>query len=203
MTVHRTTSVATYSGEARIWQDANVVQAPSLQFDRDHRSVVAQGDGQPVSTILVQVDKKGIATPVSITSSRLTYTDDQHRAHFEGGVIVRGADAAITADHLDAFMIPRSQASANQSFKGQGQLDRIVAEGNVSIQEPARRAQGEKLVYTVAEDKFVLTGGSPSIFDAEHGKITGDSLTFYKRDDRVLVEGKDTSPTVTQTRVAR
>jgi hypothetical protein len=58
-------------------------------------------------------------------------------------------------------------------------------------------------VYTVAEDKFVLTGGLPSIFDAEHGKITGDSLTFYKRDDRVLVEGKDTSPTVTQTRVAR
>jgi lipopolysaccharide export system protein LptA len=203
MTVHRTAAVATYSGDARIWQDANVVQAPSLQFDRDHRSVVAQGDGQPVSTVLVQVDKKGATTPVSITSGRLTYTDDQHRAHFEGGVIVRGADATITADHLDAFMIPRSQASANQSFKGQGQLDRIVAEGNVSIQGPARRAQGEKLDYTVAEDKFVLTGGSPSIFDAEHGKITGDSLTFYKRDDRVLVEGKDTSPTVTQTRVAR
>jgi len=49
----------------------------------------------------------------------------------------------------------------------------------------------------------VLTGGPPSIFDAEHGKITGDSLTFYKRDDRVLVEGKEASPTVTTTRVAR
>ena len=36
-----------------------------------------------------------------------------------------------------------------------------------------------------------------------HGKITGDSLTFYKRDDRVLVEGRETSPTVTTTRVAR
>jgi len=203
MNVHRTTAVATYSGDARIWQDANVVQAPSLQFDRDHRSVVAQGDGQPVSTVLVQLDKKGNATPVSITSGRLTYTDDQHRAQFEGGVIVRGADATLTADHLDAFMIPRSQATTHESFKGQGQLDRIVAEGKVSIQQPTRRAQGEKLVYTVAEDKFVLTGGSPSIFDAEQGKITGDSLTFYKRDDRVLVEGKDTSPTVTQTRVAR
>jgi lipopolysaccharide export system protein LptA len=202
MIVHRTTAVATYTGDARIWQDANVVQAPTLQFDRDRRSVVAQGDGQPVSTVLVQLDTRGNSTPVLITSSRLTYTDDQHRAHFEGGVTTRGADASITADHLDAFMVPRSQA-ANRSLKGHGQLDRVVAEGNVSIQEPARYAQGEKLVYTVAEDKFVLTGGSPSIFDAEHGKITGDSLTFYKRDDRVLVEGKDTSPTVTQTRVAR
>ena len=203
MTVHRTSAVATYSGDARIWQDANVVEAPTIQFDRDHRSVVAQGDGKPVSTVLVQVDKKGNATPVAITSVRLTYADDQHRAHFEGGVAARGADATITADHLDAFMIPRSQASGNQSVKAQGQLDRIVAEGNVVVQEPARRAQGDKLVYTAAEDKFVLTGGSPSIFDAEHGKITGDSLTFYKHDDRVLVEGRDNSPTVTQTRVAR
>jgi hypothetical protein len=59
------------------------------------------------------------------------------------------------------------------------------------------------LEYLAADDKFVLTGGSPSIFDAEHGKITGDSLTFFRRDDRVLVEGKDTSPTTTRTRVAR
>jgi lipopolysaccharide export system protein LptA len=203
MTAHRNSSLATYTGDARIWQDANVVQAPSIQFDRDHRSVVAQGNGKPVSTVLLQVDKKGNAIPVSITSTRLTYTDDQHRAHFEGGVSARGADLTITADQLDAFMLPRSQVSGNQALNGQGQLDRMVAEGNVAIQEPARRAQGEKLVYLAAEDKFVLTGNSPSIFDAEHGKITGDSLTFYKRDDRVLVEGKDTSPAVTQTRVAR
>jgi len=203
MTAHRSTAVATYTGDARIWQDANVVQAPTIQFDRDHRSVAAQGDGQPVSTVLVQTDSKGNVTPVSITSLRLTYTDDQHRAHFDGGVTARGADATVTADHLDAFLVPRSQESKGQSLKGQGQLDRIVAEGNVVVQEPARRAQGDKLLYTASDDKFVLTGGSPSIFDAEHGKTTGDSLTFYKRDDRVLVEGRDTSPAVTQTRVAR
>jgi hypothetical protein len=43
----------------------------------------------------------------------------------------------------------------------------------------------------------------PSIFDAERGTVTGDSLTFYKRDDRVLVEGEAKSPAVTHTRVAR
>ena len=84
-----------------------------------------------------------------------------------------------------------------------GRLDRIVAEGQVVITQPSRRATGEKLVYTVAADSFVLTGGPPSIFDAEWGKITGDSLTFYKRDDRVMVEGRDTSPTTTTVRVAR
>jgi lipopolysaccharide export system protein LptA len=203
MSLHRTSAVALYTGNVRLWQDSNVVQAPSIEFDRDHRSVVAQGDGQPVSTVLVQVDKQGRATPIAITSKRLTYTDDHHRAEFEGGVVVRGADATITASQVDAHLVPRDRASVNRSASSQGQLDRIVAQGKVVIQEPTRRATGDRLVYTADEDKFELTGGPPSIFDAEHGKITGDSLTFYKRDDRVLVEGRDTSPTVTTTRVAR
>ena len=114
--------------------------------------------------MLVQVDKQGKATPVSISSGRLTYTDDQRRAHFEGGVTARGADVTITAGQLDAFMVPRSQGSQSQSLKGQGQLDRLVAEGNVVVQKPGREATGGQLVYTVAEDKFVLSGGTPSIF---------------------------------------
>jgi lipopolysaccharide export system protein LptA len=203
MTVHRTSAVAIYSGDARIWQDANVVEAVTIQFDRDHRSVVAEGNGKPVSTVLVQVNSKGQATPVAITSQRLTYTDDQHRAHFEGGVVAKGSDVTITSDHVDAYMLPRSKAADNHSLNGQGQLDRIVAEGNVVVEQPSRHAEGDKLVYTALDDKFVLTGVSPSIFDAEHGKITANSLTFYKRDDRVLVEGRDSSPSVTQTRVAR
>lgn len=203
MSLHRNTSVALYTGNVRLWQDANVVQAPSIEFDRDHRSVIAEGNGDPVSTVLVQVDKRGNATPVTITSKRLTYTDDQHRAHFEGGVVARGADATVTAALADAFLVPRGAGSSEKAAGTQGQLDRIVAEGNVVVQEPTRRATGNRLVYTASEDKFVMTGGPPSIFDAEHGKITGDSLTFYKRDDRVLVEGRETSPTVTTTRVAR
>ena len=68
------------------------------------------------------------------------------------------------------------------------------------IIQPGRRATGDQLVYTASDDKFVLTGGSPSIFDAEQGKITGVSLTLFRHDDRVVVEGNNTSPTVTQTR---
>jgi lipopolysaccharide export system protein LptA len=79
----------------------------------------------------------------------------------------------------------------------------MVAEGNVVIQQPKRRAEGQRLVYTAADDKFVLTGGPPSIFDAEQGKITGVSLTFFRGDGRVLVEGAASTPVVTQTRVAR
>jgi lipopolysaccharide export system protein LptA len=203
MNAHRSPGIATYTGDARLWQNANIIEAPSIHFDRDHRSVVAQAaDGQRVSTVLVQVDKSGKGTPVAVTSGKLTYIDADRTAIFQGGVVARGQDATIAADRAEVFLAAHGQPSQS-GVPSPGQLNRIVAEDNVAITQPNRRAVGEKLEYTAAEDKFVLSGGSPSIFDAEHGKITGVSLTFFRHDDRVLVEGSDTSPTVTQTRVAR
>jgi lipopolysaccharide export system protein LptA len=200
MTAHRASGTAQYTGDARLWHGANIVQAPVIDFDREHRTLIAQSTaGHPVSTVFVQQDKKGKVTPVNVTAARLNYADAQRIARFSGGVVIKGSDATVTADQVDVFLQPRTQGSA---LVGPSQLDHAVAQGHVVVQEPNRRAKGDRLVYTAAEQKFVLTGGPPSIFDAEHGTTTGDSLTFFSRDDRVLVEGK-TSPTVTQTRVAK
>ncbi|HXY02177.1 MAG TPA: LPS export ABC transporter periplasmic protein LptC [Terriglobales bacterium] len=203
MTVHGNSAVALYTQDVRLWQDANTVLAPSIQFDRNQRSMLASGTASdPVSTTLVQTDSRGKSTPVVVTSSRLTYTDSQRQAHFDENVTAKGADLTITAKQVDAYLLPRGdhqQAPASSP----GELDKIVASGQVAITEPVRHATGDQLVYTAVDDKFVLSGGPPSIFDAEHGKITGVSLTFFRRDDRVLVEGDSKFPTVTKTRVAR
>jgi lipopolysaccharide export system protein LptA len=235
MTAHNSPAVALYQGHARLWQDANIVEAPSIQFDRERRFLVAQGTAaQPVSTVLVQaklVQPGGVqqdgpppgkaeagkeaktktkpddSGPVAITSTRLTYADAERLAHYEGGVVAKGAKFTASSNTMDAHLLPRSQTSSNQRLagpiSGPGQLDHLVAQGNVVVQQPSRRAEGKHLVYTAADDKFVLTGGPPSIFDAERGKITGVSLTFFRGDDRVLVEGEASTPVVTQTRVAR
>ena len=203
MAAHRSPSVAVYTGNVRLWQDADIIQAHSIEFDQVHRSILAQSDGQPVSTVLAQIDKSGRTTLVTISSERLLYTDDQHVAKFEGNVVAHSADLVMTAAHMDAYLTPRGQSGGTSAPGSPSRLDRIIAQGKVLVQEPTRRAAGEKLVYTASDDKFVMTGGPPSIFDAERGKITGDSLTFYKRDDRVLIEGRGNSPTVTTTRVAR
>jgi lipopolysaccharide export system protein LptA len=260
MTARNHPAIAIYTGGARLWQDANVIEAPTIQFDREHRSLVAQGTpARPVSTILVQPEKiqpekvqpekdqpgqaqaaqarpahgrskgpgkadssnSGAAgksdgpTLVAITAAKLTYVDSERKAHYEGGVSAKGTDFTASSQTMDVYLLPRSQivsqkaspaasqAKPNQSVTGQGRVDRVVAEGHVLVLQPNRRAEGEKLVYTAADDKFVLTGGPPSIFDAEQGKVTGVSLTFFRADDRVLVEGEASTPVVTQTRVAR
>jgi len=238
MTAHSTPGLALYSGKARLWQDANVIEAPNIEFERDRRFVTARGTAaEPVQTILVQAEKNKVRTdkagtenpasektqprnfgktvapetsPVAITANLLTYADSERRAHYETGVLAKGADFSASARTMDVYLLPRAQISSQTqshqslagTFAGPGQLDRMVANGDVVIHQPNRRAEGQKLVYTAADDKFVLTGGPPCIFDAEQGKITGDSLTFFRRDDRVLVEGEASTPVVTQTRVA-
>ena len=222
MTAHGKAGAALYEGNARLWQDANVIEAPSIEFERDRRFVTAQGTAAHlVQTVLAQTEKDGQHKPfdlgkagktsagraqtglVAITALKLTYADSERKVHYEGGVVAKGSDFTASSKTADAYLLPRSETSTNQAATGPGQLDHMVAEGNVKVQQPNRRAEGEKLVYTAADDKFVLTGGPPSIFDAEQGKITGVSLTFFRRDDRVLVEGEASTPVVTQTRVAR
>ena len=209
MTAHSSPAVALYTGDARLWQDANVIEAPSIEFDRNHRSVVARGTAaHAVSTVLVQTEKaqtekNGKVTPVKITSARLTYTDEERKAHFEGAVQAKGSDLMIAASVMDVFLYPQDQGTPNQVLAGTGKIDRIIASDHVVITQPTRTATGDRLVYTSSDDKFVLSGGPPSIFDAEQGKITGVSLTLFRHDGRVLVEGSTKSPTVTQTRVAR
>ena len=221
MTAHNSPAVvATYTGSARLWQDANVIEAPSIQFDRDRRSVVAEGtSSSPAQTVLTQTEKpvandlrsQGVATmpslgrssPIAITAERISYVDSDRRVHYEGGVLAKGADFTASSKTADAYLLPRSKATSKQAHSVPGRLDRLVAQGEILIQQTNRRAQGQTLTYTTADDKFVLTGGPPSIFDAEQGKITGVSLTFFRRDDRVLVEGEGSTPVVTTTRVAR
>jgi lipopolysaccharide export system protein LptA len=203
MTAHKSPSIAVYSGNARLWQDANVIEAPSIQFDRDRRSVIANAaNGKSVSMLVTQADSSNKVTPLVVNSTHLAYTDSERKARFEGNVVAKWTDMTITAKTLDVFLQAHSE-STSTTMNGLGKLDRVVANNQVMINQPKRQGTGDQLVYTAADEKFVLTGGPPSIFDAERGKITGVSLTLFRHDDRVLVEGNAASPVVTQTRVAR
>jgi lipopolysaccharide export system protein LptA len=189
------TGVARYT-KARLWQGPNIVEAPTINFDRNKRSLQAQGSqGGQVASVFVQKDKNGKLTPVNVTSDKLSYVDSERKAVFSGNVIVRTQDTTIDSDTVQVILLPRKNQAETQSAS---QLDRIESQGDIKIQQGSRKATGTRLIYTAAEEKMVLTGTPnkrPSIFDAERGQITGDSLTFFTHDGRVLVGGGETSQT--------
>ena len=205
MTAHHSPSTATYKGNARLWQDANMVEAPTIQFQKDQRIIVADSSSQQkVSTALTSTDKSGKTTPIHITSDHLVYHDSERAANYQGDVLARGPDMTLTSSEMEVFFAPASQSPEKRAPAGTpANLQKIIASGAVVVAQPNRHATGDKLVYTSEDDRFILTGGPPSIFDAERGKITGVSLTLFRRDDRVIVDGNSSLPAVTNTRVVR
>ena len=207
MVLKNATGQARYSGGARLWQGGNVVQAPLIEFNRSDRILIAVAqDNRRVSTVFLQTDKNGKETPVEVAADQLRYDDAQRKAIFEGSVVLRNVDSTLRADK--ATVILRSESERTQAQKNPSsaaapsEVQSIEANGNILLQQPGRRAMGDRLVYAADEQKFVLTGTAgapPSIFDAEHGQVTGVSLTFFNRDGRVLVDSSN-STSITRTR---
>jgi len=203
MNVQRQSGIARYLGNARLWQGANVVEAPSIEFDRPNRSLVAQGTAStPATSVFVQINENGKTTPTVVTAARLVYNDSDRRAHYTGGVLARGQGMTVNSTSAEVILAPAGKKSA-QTVVSPSQLDQIIALGNIVVLQQDRRATGEKLVYTAADEKYIMTGGAPLLADSQHGTIRGDSLTFFSRDDRVLVESNEPSRTITRTRVTR
>ena len=129
----------------------------------------------------------------------------------------RAPTDTINAQQIDVYLKPADPDAKDSARGGTGaqkkpvlpgsdgpsKIDHMVAIGKVVVTEPNRRAVGDRLVYTADDGKYFLTGKSPSIFDAERGTVWGDSLTFYSHDDRVLVESKRSSPTITRARTTK
>ena len=85
MTARNQPGVAHYTGNVRLWQGANVVRAPKIDFDNKKRSMVAYGDAaHAVSSLFVQQSQGGKLTPVDVTADKLTYTDEERRARYTG-----------------------------------------------------------------------------------------------------------------------
>ncbi len=216
MTSRNQPAVAHYTGNVRLWQTANVVRAPIIDFDQQNRTIIAHGDtAQSVSSLFVQRSADGKVAPVDVTADKLVYVDADRLARYTGNVLAKSPTGTINAQQIDVYL-KQADAGGSQGVsdakaskpvipgsEGPSRIDHMVAIGRVVVTEPNRRAVGDRLVYTADDGKYYLTGKSPSIFDAEHGTVWGDSLTFYSHDDRVLVESKGSPPTVTRARITK
>ncbi|HEX3985643.1 MAG TPA: LptA/OstA family protein [Acidobacteriaceae bacterium] len=198
---------------ARMWQDSDSLLAPVIAIDRSRNVLKAWGDGTgaaPVVDVNFAAGSPNGKRPPAATevhSRTLVYSDNDRIANFQGSVTAEQGDAAIHADEARLYLKPKSSAEKPaQTKSGQrSQLDHLVATGHVVFTEPGRKGQGEKLVYTADEEKYVLTGTpaeAPRLWDRTHGTTTGAALVFFSQNDKVQVVGGK-SGVVTETQAPR
>ncbi|KAA6456274.1 hypothetical protein DYQ86_26115 [Acidobacteria bacterium AB60] len=223
--LQRTTGEATFQGQARLWQDANSVAAPTIVLNRTRQTLVARGTvGEPVRVVLLGAGGspagKGLR-PVSLPGSakgngpsvvriragELKYSEGERKALLRGGdggrVEADTGGATSTSNEAELVMLPAGNHAGTNGAAAQ--VDRLTARGHIVVTSMGRRGVGEQLVYTSDTGQYVLTGTAaepPRLVDPAHGSVSGESLIFNSRDDSVSIEGQG-QKTVTETTAPR
>jgi lipopolysaccharide export system protein LptA len=207
----------TAGAPARMWQETDSLLAPVIAIDRSKNTLKAWGEGTgttPVVDVNFAAGSPGDKRPPAATevhSRTLVYSDSERIADFQGSVVAQQGDETIHADEARVYLKPAARAGAEKppatkSGGGPGsQLDHLVATGHVVFTQPGRKGDGEKLVYTTGDEKYVLTGTPaqpPRLWDRTHGTTTGEALVFSSQTEKVDVLGGKSS-VVTETQVPR
>ena len=228
LTGNSKTGRALYTGHARLWQGDSVLEAESIELLKSERVLNASGN---VRAVFPQTppppagDAKSSQTAPAKTppkapvlwhaqSGKLTYWDAENRAHLWQNVIVQAPDQKMTGPDLELFFTrastgqpatgqPGAPSSAGPGVLGAQQISRAIGSGGVTVIQGDRRAVADRGVYTAADGKFVMTGGTPTLFDATEGTTTGRQLTFFLADATIIVDSENGSRTLTKHRVEK
>ncbi|HLH36475.1 MAG TPA: LptA/OstA family protein [Alloacidobacterium sp.] len=193
-----------FRGNARMWQQSgNTVSAPVIELSRASQTLKAYDDNVNTAIASVMGSQKQQSV-VRVHSRMLIYSDKDRRGDFTGGVLATASNGTIRADRAE-FFLAQAQKKPTTAAAPESQIEKIVASGHVLLIQPGRKGEGEQLVYTSADGRYVLTGtpsDPPRVMDAVKGTITGAALIFNDQDDSVEVSGGQ-SAAVTKTRAPK
>jgi lipopolysaccharide export system protein LptA len=116
--------------------------------------------------------------PVSYSADNLEYFDGERRLVLTGDVDIVQNDARLRADRITLFFSSSTAAGQGQEGQGlgSGDIQRMIAEGEVYYVRPAQSARGNRAVYEVAEDSVTFTGNV--VVASDENVIRGETLVL-------------------------
>jgi outer membrane protein assembly factor BamD len=114
--------------------------------------------------------------PIDITSDRVETYSKENLIIFKGNVIARQKDMVIYADSIEALVI--------EGGKG---IERVLASGNVKLQQGLRVASCQKAVFYNLDQKIILTG-DPKVSEGDN-MVSGEEIVFDLTQNKVEVKG--------------
>jgi len=136
-------------------------------------------EGNPQKEVLSEPKQAKLVDtghPIDITSDRVETYSKENLIVFKGNVTARQKDLVIYADSLEAVII--------ENGKG---IEKVIADGNVKIQQGLRLASCQKAVFDNIGKKVILTG-DPKVWEGNN-MISGDEIIFDLEQNRVDVKG--------------
>ncbi len=123
--------------------------------------------------------------PVSYSANNLEYFDSERRLVLVGNVDIVQNDARLRADRITLFFSGTSGGGAAQQGLGSGDIERMIAEGEVYYIRPSQDARGDRAVYDVRQDSVTFTGNV--IIMSEDNVIRGNTLVLNIGNRRTVI----------------
>lgn len=114
--------------------------------------------------------------PVSYSADNLEYVDAERQLVLTGDVDIVQNDARLRADRITLFFSRSSASPTDSQGLGSGDIQRMVAEGEVYYVRPAQSARGNRAVYEVAQDAVTFTGNV--VVASDDNVIRGETLVL-------------------------
>lgn len=115
--------------------------------------------------------------PVSYSADNLEYFDAERRLVLTGDVDIVQNDARLRADRITLYFSSSSGGQAQQSGGlGAGDIERMVAEGDVYYVRPAQSARGNRAVYETSADSVTFSGNV--VVASEENVIRGETMVL-------------------------
>jgi lipopolysaccharide export system protein LptA len=113
--------------------------------------------------------------PVSYSADNLEYFDAEHRLVLTGDVDIVQNDARLRADHITLYF---SQSTGGTEAQGlaSGDIERMIAEGEVYYVRPSQSARGNRAVYEVNQDSVTFSGNV--VVASDENIIRGETLVL-------------------------
>jgi lipopolysaccharide export system protein LptA len=184
--------VATYTGQAKLWQDQTQVQGDVIVVDDHSGNLTARGHVRSVM-FLEEIDaatNKKQAVQTTATADTLVYEDARRLATYTTGPTAQahlvGSEGDVTAEQIELFL-----------KEGSKQLDRAEAEGKVTVIEEGRTATGQHLTYTPADETYVMTGAPVEIVEKTPTACrisNATTIKFRKAEEAMTMENNRYAP---------
>ncbi len=127
-----------------------------------------------ISAPAAQAQLSASGGPISYSADNLEYMDGNRQLVLTGNVDVVQDDSRLQSDKLTLFF--KGGGGAGGGTLGTGDIDRIVAEGQVYYVRPDQKARGDRAVYETASDSVTFTGNV--VVASDENVIRGETLVL-------------------------
>lgn len=116
--------------------------------------------------------------PVSYSADNLEYFDGERRLVLVGDVDIVQNDARLRADRITLYFSQSTSGAAQgaQAGLGSGDIERMIAEGEVYYVRPSQSARGNRAVYEISQDSVTFSGNV--VVASDENVIRGETLVL-------------------------